>query len=477
MHILSIHFGHDGAFSISKNNKLLMHCQLDRFNRIKHHSKLSNSLLIYLQSLKIVFNFVIFVDLLDEDNNKDEPYLKEVFDKFKLINDQTKIINFANKKNREHHLLHAYCSKAMLGPNENYVVADGGGVRTRNGEDERESIYDKNFNLIASYHKRIGVRYGHITAKLFNCQYEDGFHFCGKTMALSQYGNKLIKHSNNLTEERSNTECQNFLYSLQKITEKDLLEIMPKENVNYTGGVAQNILANCQFLKYKNIKIDPICIDSGISLGLLNYFLKGNLEQLNTVYLGPLPDYTNIDIFKNKNFDIVDSNEIKVAELLKDNPVALFQGRSEQGQRGLGNRSLLINCFNKKAVEKINAIKNREWYRPFSPSVIEEKANLFFDMQGKVSPYMMYAFKTKENLSNVCAIDGSSRVQTVNKNQNSNYYNLLKASGGILLNTSLNFPGQVLVENLQHLKYMFINSPLKYAWLPDINKLVTKKEL
>ena len=88
---------------------------------------------------------------------------------------------------------------------------------------------------------------------------------------------------------------------------------------------------------------------------------------------------------------------------------------------------------------------------------------------------MMYAFKTKENLSNVSTVDRSSRVQTVNKNQNINYYNLLKASDGILLNTSLNFPGQVLVENLHDLKFMFINSPLKYAWLPDINKLIIKR--
>ncbi len=472
MHILSIYFGHDGAFSIAQGNKLLMHCQLDRFNRIKHSFQLSNSLLAYLQSLNIIFNFVLFVDLELGNNIEDEFYIKKAFSKFKLIDKYTQFISFANTKKRKHHLFHAYCSKVTMGSNEKYIVVDGGGIANKEGGYERESIYDKNFNLISTYNKKIGVRYGSITSQLFNTTYKDGFHYCGKTMALSQYGNKIVRSTTSLTEEKTNTECQDFLYSLQKITEKDLLKIMPKDNVNYSGGVAQNILANSKFLEYKNFKIDPICIDSGISLGLLNYFLKGKLTQLDTVYLGPLPNYKDINIFE--DFNVVDSDETKVSELLKDNPVALFQGRSEQGQRGLGNRSLLINCFNKKAIEKVNAIKKREWYRPFSPSVIEEKANLFFNMQNKISPYMMYAFKTKENLPNVSAIDKSSRVQTVNKKQNLNYYNLLKACNGILLNTSLNFPGQVLVETLHDLKFMFNNSPLKYAWLPDINKLIIK---
>jgi len=88
---------------------------------------------------------------------------------------------------------------------------------------------------------------------------------------------------------------------------------------------------------------------------------------------------------------------------------------------------------------------------------------------------MLYTFKNKIPLPNVSAIDGSSRIQTVNKKQNKNYYNLLKASGSILLNTSLNFPGHVIVETLIDLKYMMDNSTLKYAWLPDIKKLIEKK--
>jgi predicted NodU family carbamoyl transferase len=473
MHILSIYLAHDGAFSIAKDHDLLIHCQLDRFNRIKHSCEISGSLLIYLQSLNIVFDVVLLIDLEQEDNSVDEIYYKTIFSNFKLINKNTTIINFSNKKNRKHHLLHAYCSKVTLGDNQNYFIADGGGIIDETGECERESIYDKNFNLMSRYQKRIGLRYGNITSELFNTTYKYGFHYCGKTMALSQYGSKIIESASNLNEDMNNIECQNFLYSLQKKTEKDLLDIMPKENVNYSGGVAQNILANSNFINYKNFKIDPMCIDSGISLGLLNYFLKGDLHKVNSMYLGPEPNYDYLSIFN--KYKIVPTEVEDVAKILKDEPVALFQGRSEQGQRGLGNRSLLMNCHHKEAMAKINVIKKREWYRPFSPSVVEEKAKDYFDMQDITSPYMLYAFKTKQYLKNVSAYDGSSRVQTVNKQQNSAFYELLKASGDMLLNTSLNFPGQVLVENILDLKYMLDMSPLKYAWLPDINQLIIKK--
>ena len=156
----------------------------------------------------------------------------------------------------------------------------------------------------------------------------------------------------------------------------------------------------------------------------------------------------------------------------RDTPVALFQGRSEQGQRALGNRSLLMNPFHKDAVSKVNAIKKREWYRPFSPSVTEEEANNYFYMENTTSPYMLYVFNTKQNLPSVSSINKLSRVHTVNKKQNKHYHELLSKNDGMLLNTSLNFPGHVVVEDLYDLKWMMKKSSLKYAWLPDIGRLI-----
>tara|TARA_R110000772_G_scaffold265819_1_gene387590 strand:- start:354 stop:1787 length:1434 start_codon:yes stop_codon:yes gene_type:complete len=477
MYILSIHLGHDGAFSISKDKKLLVHCQLDRFNRVKSMANFSRNFLYYLHSLKIKFDKVLLTDLSDFENSIDKKSLKNIFKNFNLINSDSEIISFDNYQNRQHHLFHAYCSKVTLGSNKNYVVIDGAGSYQKElNKHENESIFCENFKIKKQTYKHIGQEYGMVTANLLNTDYRFAFSQCGKTMALSQYGNSTVATNKkiNLTEDKDDKQSQNYLFSFQKKIEKKIIEGMPTENVNYSGGVAQNILANSYFLNYNNFKIDPICIDSGISLGLLNYYLKGQLQRLDNVYLGPTPNYDYLSIFK--DYEIIDSDENKVSEILKDNPVALFQGRSEQGQRGLGNRSLLINQDNKNAVEKINAIKKREWYRPFSPSVVKEKAAEYFDIDKNFSsPHMLYVFKSKSLLKNVCAIDGSSRIQTVDINQNSNYYKLLKASNNILLNTSLNFSGQVLVEDLFDLKFMMENSTLKYSWLPDINKLIKKK--
>ena len=477
MYILSFHFGHDGAFSIAKNNKLLIHCQLDRFSRKKTEPVICSNLLYYLNSLNIKFDKILITDLSLYEKNKNIDILKNYLIKFFLCKKNTEFIFYTTPETRHHHLFHAYCSKATLGENKNYVVMDGAGIFCKDiNKKESESLYNHEFKRIKVTSDSLGLAYESLTSHLLKQPFEISFSQCGKTMALSQYGtkkistNKLIKLSTLQNDKLS----QNYLYSFQKEFEQKVLLKMPLKNVNYTGGCAQNILANSLFLQYENFNIDPICTDSGISLGLLNFYLKGKLEKIKNVYLGPEPDYSYLFLFK--EYNIVDSDEDKVSHILKDNPVALFQGRSEQGQRGLGNRSLLINHDNNKAIEKINLIKKREWYRPFSPSVLEEEAsNYFYIDKNFNSPYMLYVFKTKTYLPNVSAIDGSSRIQTVNKNQNKNYYDLLKSSNSMLLNTSLNFSGHVIVETLIDLKYMMDNSVLKYAWLPDIKKLIIKK--
>ena len=90
---------------------------------------------------------------------------------------------------------------------------------------------------------------------------------------------------------------------------------------------------------------------------------------------------------------------------------------------------------------------------------------------------MLYVFKAKKKLPNVTAIDGTSRIQTVSQKDNLHFYNLLSAFNKkykipFLLNTSLNLAGHTLVEDLNDLKYMLDYSPLKYAYLPDVGKLV-----
>ncbi len=176
---------------------------------------------------------------------------------------------------------------------------------------------------------------------------------------------------------------------------------------------------------------------------------------------------------------VIDVNVNEVAKILLKEPVAIFQSRSEQGQRGLGNRSLLMNPLDKNCMDKINKIKKREWFRPFAGTVLAEHKNEYFDIPyNTFNPYMMFMYKIKDKkLKNIASKDDYSRIQTLTIDFNKNYYKLIKEfkdlSGlPIVLNTSLNMPGHTIVETLNDVKEMMDSTELKYCYLPEINKLI-----
>lgn len=251
----------------------------------------------------------------------------------------------------------------------------------------------------------------------------------------------------------------------------------------FTGGCAQNVRFNSLLLnKFDKVFCDPFNGDFGISLGAINYFL-GNKIKNKSIYLGIKQDL-DLSIFN--EYKIIKVIPDDISKILLNDPVAIFQSRSEQGQRGLGNRSLLMSPLNKDANNKLNIIKRREWYRPFACSILEEESSKWFNMLNiKESPYMMYVFKLLKNKRNLLkagyAIDFTSRIQTVNKKDNIHFYNLLKSfnkltNTPILINTSLNLPGEVLVETFYDLLELFKNSNLRYIYLPEISKLIIKNE-
>lgn len=446
MNIISIHTSHDGAITIVKNNKLLVHTQIDRFNNIIASAMPSLKLIKKIKELNIKFDIVLFSFLKDSCHW----FWEEQLHKYNLLNKKHKFLYFEDKN---HHYFHNMCAKATIGTNKNVVVIDGHGSPLKENKFEQETIF-KNSKIIYSSNKNIGWNYECKTAKILNIRVGRAFRSCGKLMALSSYNFEINK--------------------FQKETEKLIKEIMPNKNVSYTGGVAQNVLANSQFLNYKNFKIDPLCTDQGISLGVMNHFLKGKLKLKNNIYLGFKPTY-NLEIFK--KYKIKDIKIYEVCKILKNNPVAIFQGRSEQGQRGLGNRSLLMNPLHSNAVKLVNKIKKREWYRPFAPAILEEYAKDYYDIKTN-SPYMLYVFKAKKIISSVTSIDGTSRIQTVNKKNNFYFYNLLSEFNKIykiplLLNTSLNLSGHTLVEDLEDVFYMMEYGNLKYCYLPEIGKLLS----
>jgi len=218
--------------------------------------------------------------------------------------------------------------------------------------------------------------------------------------------------------------------------------ITGKNNLVFMGGCALNSSANTILWKiFKDIWIMPNPGDAGSSLGAAAAFY-GKHTEWKTPYLG-----YNIE----GNYPI---NEI-LLELKTNKIAAVANGRAEYGPRALGNRSILADPRDPDIKDKVNMIKQREQFRPFAPVVLEEFASEWFDMDF-VSPYMQYTVKCKQpdKIPSVVHKDGTSRVQTVSRDQHPGLHMLLRkwywdTGCPVLLNTSLNIKGQPLINNEQ----------------------------
>lgn len=198
---------------------------------------------------------------------------------------------------------------------------------------------------------------------------------------------------------------------------------------------------------------------------------------MKTLYLGPVYTLNHIKGDKVKLNDVVDL-------LLDQQPVAIYQGRSEAGPRALGNRSLIYDPRDPNAKAKINRIKKREQFRPFAASVMLEYANDWFDMAGlRESPYMMYAMDCWEDKWNqipgVLHVDNICRIQTVTSRQNKNYYDLINAfydrtGVPMVFNTSFNLAGQPLVESPEDAMETFHESEIPHLYFPEVGRLISK---
>ena len=290
----------------------------------------------------------------------------------------------------------------------------------------------------------------------------------------------------------------NFAYALQKETQKnmkkyihDIIDKTKCKNICLSGGFFLNCVANYEYLdglpEDVNLYIEPNSSDAGTSIGAAKFIWHSKtgdttIRKQNTLYYGFEPDY-NIKNKLNKNESIHKVNyEDVISLILKKNPVALYQGRSEAGPRALGNRSILYDPRDKDGKDVVNTIKNREWFRPFAGTVLYEKVNEWFDMRGlKESPYMLYAVNVKKEKINeipaIIHVDETCRVQTLKRKQNLHLYNLIKlfyerTGVPILFNTSFNLSGDPLVETLDDALYTLRNSNLNYLYLPEIKSMI-----
>ena len=235
--------------------------------------------------------------------------------------------------------------------------------------------------------------------------------------------------------------------AVQVVYEQRLIDFMryakgltKKNNLVFMGGCALNCSANTKLWEiFNDVWIMPNPGDSGSSLGAAAALYGKHLEW-STPYLG---------------YDL--GGEYPVNEIvrgLSENKIAaVASGRAEFGPRALGNRSILADPRDPEIKNKVNLIKKRELFRPFAPVVMEEHASKWFDINF-ISPYMQYAVKClkPDIIPSVVHADGTSRVQTVNKDQHPGLYKVLEqwlylTGVPVLLNTSLNIKGQPLIND------------------------------
>jgi carbamoyltransferase len=265
-------------------------------------------------------------------------------------------------------------------------------------------------------------------------------------------------------------------FGVQRIFEKGYMHLLnqlhrrvPSERISMAGGCTLNSVANGKLFDetpFTQTSIQPAAGDDGLALGSALYVSNSVLKEgkrwvMRDSFLGPSYDEDSIRTALDKagaRYTRLSREALleDIAESIVDgNVIGWFQGRMEWGPRALGNRSILAHPGRQDMKDILNArIKHREWFRPFAPSVRAERQSELFE-HSHPSPFMMHVYKIRpewrERLCTVNHVDNTGRLQTVSREENPLYYDLIRAfeeKTGIpvILNTSFNENEPIVCE-------------------------------
>lgn len=265
-------------------------------------------------------------------------------------------------------------------------------------------------------------------------------------------------------------------------------------HLSLTGGFALNCPTNSHLMnkyKFKSFIAPPCVNDSGMSLGAALYaFYKkqGKFNfQFTHAYHGDKDDSLTGILEEYSSF-IKNRNEFDPEQFMTDiqsGPIVWFNHRTEVGPRALGNRSLLADPRNPEAKDKLNVIKEREWWRPVAPLIMEEHLEAWF-MEDVSSPYMLQTSIIKEHqfdkVPAILHLDRSSRIQTVNRRDNEDLYELLQlfyqeTQVPILCNTSLNDKGEPIINRIEEAVNFALRKKIKVIYVNKARLELHKFEL
>ena len=338
----------------------------------------------------------------------------------------------------------------------------------------------------------------------------------GLTMTSKKFDDLFGQKPRNTKNEKITQFHMDIASSIQKVTEEIMINLVKSirkdygiKNLCLAGGVALNCVANGKILKEKifdNIWIQPAAGDAGGSLGAalaLWHIDLGNKRSVNQKddmggsYLGTEFNQDEIERelkIAGANFETLKYDEMidKTAQFLSnEKAIGWFQGRMEFGPRALGARSILGDPRSDKMQKNLNLkVKFRESFRPFAPSILREDLSTWFDINVE-SPYMLLVANIKSDkkiemnneqkklfgidklnikrseIPAVTHVDYSARVQTVTKDTNNSYYDLIskfkeKTGCPVLVNTSFNVRGEPIVNTPTDAFNCFMGTELDY---------------
>jgi carbamoyltransferase len=522
--ILGLNLSHNGSLCLLDNNgDIVLYIEEERLSRKKRDFGCIKALYRALNTYSNDIELACIVDSYDSFDPLSKILRKRIFATIKKELDYYGIllIDYRNS----HHLCHASNAFFASGYEDAIVmVLDGSGSYLQDYRAvESESYFYFRYGSEPKLIKRIlhgDLDYEDETNRVINstsvgyafsyCSVACGFGFndAGKIMGLAPYGNydssipsvlnndyyvdnKFIEYVKNVKGSYTDTLCKNLAYTIQNDSLKlakdrilRCLDLKLSDNIIITGGYALNCVNNylyLDFIRSKNIYIDPLGFDGGTSIGVarLHYYTTHNysnrFKKLEHLFLGNKPQY----ISKIDNTIPLSVGNL-VDYLLDKKTVAIYGGRCEAGPRALGNRSILFDPRHKDAKDIVNKTKKREFFRPFGCSIMKEHANNTFNMKEiSDSPYMSYAVECigETNFPGTTHIDNTSRLQTVESNHI--LYDILKdfyqkTGCPVLLHTSLNLAGEPLIETPEQAIETFVNSELDVLYFYDLGVALVK---
>lgn len=329
-----------------------------------------------------------------------------------------------------------------------------------------------------------------------------------KTMAAKKIS-QLFKHPARQAEGKIYRHHENIAAALQVKLEEVVFHLLNQTykqhscpNLCLAGGVALNSVLNGKILSqtpFKHLFIPPDPGDAGGAMGAalqLAAELKEAVVKQNKnfkPYLGPKYSWYQIEKSlqkRNLKYQLISDREKLLDQIsdliIRQKVIGWFQGAMEWGPRALGNRSILASARTEAMRDIINAkVKKRELFRPFAPVIIEELATDYFITDRNLSPsakWMLTVYPFKEKMKKkvpaVVHVDGSGRLETLNRSENPLYYDLLnnyyqKTGVPIIINTSFNVRGEPIINTPDQAIDCFLQTDIDYLVMDQY--LVSKK--